>query len=466
MTVTQNGSVYGLQTAGRTADVVAAERAVLGSCIDTGSTIPARQAAEAVTEILPSEDCFADTTHQAVYSAVRYLAEAGEPTTAAAVLERLVSTEHGVWRTGQAGVILAGLTEHATPLWENAARAVQRAAIRRRGIAAMQTGIQMLAEAGDLDFGEVPDRIRSLLDDALNVTGPGNDLATAGDLYLQAAERIQSGRPPGTVQLPWYDMQLLVPYLRPGQLVSVLARPSLGKSLCGLDIARHIGMVQKLPVILFTMEQDRDEVTDRLLSAEASVQLHEITTSKVDEAGWERISHVADQFLDSKLTVDDTPKITLSHIRARLRGMARTEAAQAAIVDYLQLMDGAAGENRQREVAALVGGLKAIAREFRIPVIMLCQLNRGPESRHDKRPYMSDARESGSVENDSDVAILIHRPDFYDSESNRAGEADLIVDKNRNGPRATVTVGFQGHYARFVDLARRNWNPSSALEDS
>jgi replicative DNA helicase len=133
------------------------------------------------------------------------------------------------------------------------------------------------------------------------------------------------------------------------------------------------------------------------------------------------------------------------------------------------LMKGGNGENRQHEVSGHVGSLKAIAREFRIPVVMLCQLNRGPEHRADKRPYLSDARESGSVENDSDVAILIHRPDHYDAESPRAGEADLIVDKNRNGPRATVTVGFQGHYARFVDLTSLDppgWKPTSVLEKS
>ena len=124
-------------------------------------------------------------------------------------------------------------------------------------------------------------------------------------------------------------------------------------------------------------------------------------------------------------------------------------------------MDGGPqAENRQREVAALVGDLKGIAREFRIPVVMCCQLNRGPEQRQDKRPHMSDARETGSVENDSDVAILIHREDFYDPESARAGEADLIVDKNRNGPRGTATIRFQGHYARFVDP---EWTPSSAI---
>jgi replicative DNA helicase len=143
--------------------------------------------------------------------------------------------------------------------------------------------------------------------------------------------------------------------------------------------------------------------------------------------------------------------------------MARREPAQLAIVDYLQLMAPPAGtENRQQEVASLVAGLKSVAREFRIPVVMLCQLNRGPEHRQDRQPKVSDARESGSVENDSDVAILIHREDFYDPESSKAGQADLIVDKNRNGRRGTATVGFQPHYSRIVDLA---WSSSAKGED-
>lgn len=236
-------------------------------------------------------------------------------------------------------------------------------------------------------------------------------------------------------------------------------------SMLGQDLARHVAMRQQIPVILFTMEQDRDEVMDRLLAAESSVLLHQITNSRLDDAEWDRVAAASPRFADSKLVIDDTPQITLAHIRARLRGMARRDPAQVAIIDYLQLMDSAGGENRQQEVSRLVSGLKAIAREFRIPVVMLCQLNRGPESRHDKRPFLSDARESGAVENDSDVAILIHRPDYYEQESPRAGEADLIVDKNRNGPRATVTVGFQGHYGRFVDLAPVAWTPSAAIRE-
>ena len=237
--------------------------------------------------------------------------------------------------------------------------------------------------------------------------------------------------------------------------MTIAARPSHGKSLLAQDLARYVGIQLKIPLILFTMEQNRDEVMERFLAAEAGVLLDDITSASLDAGEWQRVSHVSQRFYESALTIDDTPEMTLSHIRARLRGMARKEPAQLAIVDYLQLMKGLKGENRQREVSAAVAGLKSVAREFRIPVVMLCQLNRGPEARHDKRPYISDARESGAVENESDIAILIHRPDYNEPSSPRAGEADLIVDKNRNGPRGiTVTVGFQGHYARFVDLAR------------
>ena len=224
-------------------------------------------------------------------------------------------------------------------------------------------------------------------------------------------------------------------------------------SLIAADLARFNAIRHRIPTVLFTMEMDRDEVMDRLLSAETGVLLDRITEGNLDNLAWDKLAAAQERFTESKLVIDDTPRATLAHIRARLRGTARTEPAQLAIIDYLQLMaPPKGGENRQQEVSALVGGLKAVAREFRIPVVMLCQLNRGPEHRQDRRPHLSDARESGSVDNDSDVAILIHREDFYDPESPRAGEADLIVDKNRNGRRGTAVVGFQGHYARFAEL--------------
>jgi replicative DNA helicase len=431
---------------GRTVDVLAAERAVLGSALHS------RTAAESLTELLPSAECFTDGTHQAVWEALRYLTENGRPSDVPSMLGRLVAVEQGVWRTGQAGVVLAALMEHATAAYEIHARTLLEAHSRRTAAVALARARDMIADLA-LPFSESAEMARDVIDAGLSSGPAAPAMVTAADLFTGAVERIEAGRPPGVVQFPWTDMRRLAGWMRPGQLITIAARPSLGKSLAGQDIARHVAFRQGLPVILFSLEMDRDEVMDRLLSAEAGVILQNIIESKLDDIEWQRIARVQERFAASTLVIDDTPQITLAHIRARLRGMARKSPAAVAIVDYLQLMKAGQRENRQGEVSEQVSGLKAIAREFRIPVVMLCQLNRGPETRSDKRPFISDARESGSVENDSDIAILIHRPDHYEPDSERAGEADLIVDKNRNGARSTVTVGFQGHFARFVDLS-------------
>ena len=434
--------------------VVLAEKAVLAAMITS------RTAAEELAGML-TEDCFAGSRHRVVYCAARNLAEEGLPLDPATVLDRIIATEQGVWRTGTAGLIIADLLPHAGGSWRWHAAILQREAKRNRLAAASVSLRQMAFEPG-FDAEASGDLIRKMIDDALAgpTVGPG-DVVTAADLFMSTIERLESPDPPGLIQFPWAELRRLVRYLRPGQLVTVAARPSLGKSLVAQDLARYTGLRRQIPCALFTLEQDRDEVMDRLLAAEAGVLLEHITGKELTDADWDRIAAARDRFEESSLVIDDAPKITIPHIRARLRGLTRREPVKLAIVDYLQLMDGGPeAENRQREVAALVGNLKGIAREFRIPVVMCCQLNRGPEHRQDKRPHMSDARETGSVENDSDVAILIHREDFYDAESPRAGEADLIVDKNRNGPRGTATIRFQGHYARFVDP---EWSPSSAI---
>ena len=456
---------------GRTDDVLFAERVVLGSMISS------RTAADRVLEVIDRDDCFAEGIHRAVYAAVRYLSEEGglgQPgdlgsdekatgsvqTRFAAVLSRLIAAEQGVWRTGQAGIVLGDLTRYASAGYMTEAAKVLRAAQQRWLLTALVAARQMAARPG-FDAAEDGDMVRKAVEDALAVPSVRSDAVTAADLFLSTLERLESPEPPGVIQFPWAELRRLVPYLRPGQLITVAARPSLGKSLVAQDLARYTGLRRQIPCVLFTLEQDRDEVMDRLLAAEAGVLLEHITGKELTDHDWSRIAAAKERFQESCLVIDDAPRITAAHIRARLRGLSRREPARLAIVDYLQLMDGGPeAESRQREVSALVGNLKAIAREFRIPVLMCCQLNRGPEHRQDRRPHLSDARESGSVENDSDVAILIHREDFYDPESARAGEADLLVDKNRNGPRGTATIRFQGHYARFVDP---EWSPSSAI---
>jgi replicative DNA helicase len=206
--------------------------------------------------------------------------------------------------------------------------------------------------------------------------------------------------------------------------------------------------------VLFSLEMGRNEITMRLLSAEARVPLQTMRTGQMNDDDWARLARRMSEVADAPLFIDDSPNMSMMEIRAKCRRLKQRHDLKFVIVDYLQLMSSPKRvENRQQEVSELSRSLKLLAKELELPVVALSQLNRGSEQRTDKRPMLSDLRESGSIEQDSDVVILLHREDQYEKESPRAGEADLIVAKHRNGPTATVTVAFQGHYSRFVDMA-------------
>jgi replicative DNA helicase len=225
-------------------------------------------------------------------------------------------------------------------------------------------------------------------------------------------------------------------------------------SALALDIARAASVKSGLTSVLFSLEMSRNEITMRLLSAEARVPLHAMRTGQLGEDDWTRLARRMSEVVDAPLFIDDSPNMSMVEIRSKCRRLKQRNDLKLVIVDYLQLMSSPRRvENRQQEVSELSRSLKLLAKELEVPVVALAQLNRGPELRSDKRPLLADLRESGSIEQDSDVVILLHREDAYEPESPRAGEADLIVAKHRNGPTATVTVAFQGHYSRFVDMA-------------
>jgi replicative DNA helicase len=226
-------------------------------------------------------------------------------------------------------------------------------------------------------------------------------------------------------------------------------------STLALDLARAASLKHGLATALFSLEMSRNEITMRLLSAEARVPLHAMRTGQMGEDDWTRLARRMSEVVDAPLFIDDSPNMSLMEIRAKCRRLKQRHSLRLVIVDYLQLMTSTARrvENRQQEVSEMSRSLKLLAKELDVPVVAISQLNRGPEQRNDKRPLLSDLRESGSIEQDSDVVILLHREDAYERESPRAGEADLIVAKHRNGPTAVVTVAFQGHYSRFVDMA-------------
>ncbi len=226
-------------------------------------------------------------------------------------------------------------------------------------------------------------------------------------------------------------------------------------STLALDFARAAAIKNNMATVLFSLEMGRNEITMRLLSAEARVSLASMRTGQMNDDDWARLARRMSEVADAPLFIDDSPNMSMMEIRAKCRRLKQRHDLKFVLIDYLQLMSSPRRvENRQQEVSEMSRSLKLLAKELDVPVVALSQLNRGPEQRTDKRPLLSDLRESGSIEQDSDVVILLHREDFYEQESPRAGEADLIVAKHRNGPTMTVTVAFQGHYSRFVDMAR------------
>jgi replicative DNA helicase len=237
-------------------------------------------------------------------------------------------------------------------------------------------------------------------------------------------------------------------------MIVIAARPAMGKSTIGLDIVRSAAIKHKMAAVVFSLEMSRTEITMRLLSAEAGIQLQHMRKGTLDSRDWTTIASTRGRINDAPLYIDDSPNMTLVEIRAKCRRLKQREGLKMVVIDYLQLMtSGKRVESRQQEVSEFSRALKLLAKELQVPVIALSQLNRGAEQRADKKPALSDLRESGSIEQDADMVVLLHREAAYEKDSPRAGEADLIIAKHRNGPTDTITVAFQGHFSRFTDMA-------------
>ena len=225
-------------------------------------------------------------------------------------------------------------------------------------------------------------------------------------------------------------------------------------STLALDVARNAAVKHHLASVIFSLEMSKTEITMRLLSAEAGIRLGHMRAGTMSEQDWQKIVRRMTEISDAPLFIDDSPNMTMMEIRAKARRLKQRNDLKLIVVDYLQLMtSGKKVESRQQEVSEFSRQMKLLAKELEVPVIAFSQLNRGPEQRTDKRPMLSDLRESGSLEQDADMVILVHRPDAFEADDPRAGEADLIIAKHRNGPTATLAVAHQLHYSRFADLA-------------
>jgi replicative DNA helicase len=298
--------------------------------------------------------------------------------------------------------------------------------------------------------------IQAEVDGAVRPTDD-SELAAIGDLI--GGSLVRAVTPPTNedrVPTGFMDLDSLFSGgFTPGQMVVIGARPAMGKSTLAQDFARGAAIRNKIPTLIESLEMSRDDLADRILCAEARIPLHHLRQGIVSDSDVARAAaRVQETIAEAPLYINDGALLSIAGLRARVRNLVRTKGLRLVIIDYLQLMQVGRADNRQQAVADLSRGLKLLAKDFNVSVVVLCQLNRGPEQRVEKKPQVSDLRESGAIEQDADIVILLHREDAYDKESPRAGEADFIVGKHRNGPTATITTAFQGHFARFCDMAQ------------
>jgi replicative DNA helicase len=430
-------------------DLLAEQSALGGMLLSKDAVADVIEAVRGVDFYIPK--------HEVVFEAILTLYSHGEPTDVIAVTDELTKTGE-LQRAGGAEYLhtLTGLV----PTAANAgyyASIVQEKAVLRRLVEAGTRIVQM----GYASEGEVVDLVNNAQAEIYGVTGAetAEDYVPLVEAISTAVDEIEHARGSdgemAGVPTGFTDLDELTNGLHPGQLVIVAARPGLGKSTLALDFARAASIGHHAPSIFFSLEMGRSEIAMRLLAAEASIPMHRLRKGDMDQPDWNKLATKRVEIADAPLYIDDSPNLTLVEIRAKCRRLSQKVGLKLVVIDYLQLMtSGKKVESRQQEVSEFSRALKLLAKELQVPVVALSQLNRGPEQRADKKPALSDLRESGSLEQDADIVILLHREDAYDRDHPRAGEADLIVAKHRNGRQDTIAVSFAGMYSRFSDMAR------------
>ena len=252
------------------------------------------------------------------------------------------------------------------------------------------------------------------------------------------------------------DLDFKTAGLQPSDLILIAARPSMGKTAFVLNIAQHIAFRQGLPAAIFSLEMSKEQLVNRLFSLQSGVDAQKLRTGNLDESDWENLIEGATDIGQSKLIIDDTPGISIGELRSKCRRYKLEQGLSIIMIDYLQLMTGSgkSAESRQQEISEISRSLKGLARELQVPVIALSQLSRAVESRPDKRPMLSDLRESGAIEQDADVVMFIYRDDYYNHESPDKGISEIIIAKQRNGPIGTVKLAWLPELTKFANLAK------------
>ncbi|MBA3329480.1 MAG: replicative DNA helicase [Actinobacteria bacterium] len=428
-----------------------AEESVLGAMMLAPGAIGS------VSEVVDASD-FYRASHGTIFRAALELYGKGEPVDAITLADTL--EERGELETAGGRVRVKELAT-LVPATANAAHYARIV----REMATLRGLIRVGGEVARLGW-ERPGETTDLVDRAeqamfaLSQSRVTGDFTHIEELLKETFERItllyEAGVDVTGIASGFRDLDRLTSGFQPGNLIVVAARPSMGKSALGLCMAANLAVRQDTPVALFTLEMSKSEVTQRLMCSEAKVESQRLRTGKLAVDDWPRLTAACDKLAKAPIYVDDTGSITMMELRSKARRLkSRVPNLGLIVVDYLQLMtSGTSTENRVQEVSQISRSLKVLARDLEVPILAMSQLSRAVEQRHDKRPILSDLRESGSIEQDSDLVAFIYRDEYYaGAESDQQGLAEVIVSKHRNGPTGTIKLSWLSRYAKFADLA-------------
>jgi replicative DNA helicase len=438
---------------------VEAEQAVLGGLLLDNSTW------DTVADRLRADD-FYRRDHQVVFEAIAELSSRNEPSDAVTLAEYLASKGQAE-ESGGLGY-LAGLARD-TPTAANIRayadivreRSLLRQLIRVSGeIAASAYGSEGRSATELVDEAE-----RRVFEIAEKGRRTGSGFVPLRDVLGATIDRLdmlhQSQGQLTGISSGYTELDRMTAGLQPGDLVIVAGRPSMGKTTLALNIAEHAAIAQNKAVAVFSMEMSREQLAFRMISSIGRVDQGHMRTGMFGDEDWARINSAIAQMKTAPLFIDDSGALTPTEVRARARRLARErkDGLGLIVIDYLQLMQvSGTKENRATEISEISRSLKALAKELKVPVIALSQLNRSVEQRVDKKPVMSDLRESGAIEQDADVIMLIYREEVYEPDTPRKGIADIIIAKQRNGPTGDVHLTFLGKYTRFENLAHGDYD--------
>jgi len=424
-----------------------AEQSVLGSLLID------RDAIIRVASTVKPDD-FYSAANGAIYQAILDLYNRREPTDLVTLTDELARHDR-LEQIGGVAYLSTLLTIVPTSVHvEYYGRIVERTATLRRLISA-GTSIVGIGYNEDGDIEEALDRAERALFDVSQrrTTRDFQTIAEVLDRFFDQIDYLQQHRGEVVgVGTGYSDLDTLTGGLQKSDLIIIGARPSVGKSAFMLGIAHGAAILHAKRVAYFSLEMSAEQLVQRLLSTETGVDSHRLRLGQIDDNEWDRISRAFGRLAEAKIYIDDSAGLSMMDLRSKTRRLQAEHGLDLVIIDYLQLMQGRRSENRVQEISEISRGLKGLARELNIPVIAAAQLSRSLETRADKRPLLSDLRESGSIEQDADIVMFIHREEVYNPESERKGIAEIIVAKHRNGPVGSINLRFFDRTARFADL--------------